>query len=456
MLLYIDPGTGSMLVTIIIGLFGTGLYFLRNMLIKVRYMGKKEKISNEKLPVVIFSDSKVYWNVFEPICDELEKRGQQAVYMTMSEDDPALEKKYEHVETKFIGSGNTAYASLNSLNASVVLSSTPSLDVFQWKRSKNADFYIHILHAPGDISMYRMFGIDYYDAFLLSGEFQGEQVRKLEELRNLPEREIVYSGLTYMDTLHDKYVAIQKKGKTQNDKEKTILLAPSWGPNGILKKYGAGFIEKLIATGYNLVIRPHPQSYVSEAEYMEELKNKFPETDKLKWNRDTDNFEVLMNSDIMISDFSGVIFDYAMVFDKPLIYTTPDYDKAIYDCAWIDDELWTFDILPEIGVELSEDKFDDIGAIIKSSIDSDKMAEGRERARREAWMNSGHAAEKSVEYILEKLEELNAKEIEDENLTDKNDEDSDEVSFESGQNALKDTKDNEETEETSEVEKEDE
>ena len=64
MLLYIDPGTGSMLVTIIIGLFGTGLYFLRNMLIKVRYMGKKEKISKEKLHVVIFSDSKVYWNVF--------------------------------------------------------------------------------------------------------------------------------------------------------------------------------------------------------------------------------------------------------------------------------------------------------------------------------------------------------------------------------------------------------
>ena len=41
---------------------------------------------------------------------------------------------------------------------------------------------------------------------------------------------------------------------------------------------------------------------------------KYVENPKFSWNRDTDNFEVLRQSDILISDFSGVIFDYALVF----------------------------------------------------------------------------------------------------------------------------------------------
>ena len=65
------------------------------------------------------------------------------------------------------------------LNASVLFSTTPSLDVFQWKRSKTVDCYIHIMHAAKDITLYRMFGTDHYDAFILSGEYQIKQIRTL-------------------------------------------------------------------------------------------------------------------------------------------------------------------------------------------------------------------------------------------------------------------------------------
>ena len=38
---------------------------------------------------------------------------------------------------------------------------------------KNADHYIHVMHTPSDVAMYKMFGIDYYDSILLSGKYQG-------------------------------------------------------------------------------------------------------------------------------------------------------------------------------------------------------------------------------------------------------------------------------------------
>ena len=141
---YIDPGTGGMIFSVLFGLFGSAMLFIRAYWVKLKYrigVGKLEKTMDEKIPVVIFSDHKRYWNIFEPICDRLEKKNIKCVYYTMSSDDPALEKKYENITAEFIGEGNKAFSKLNLLNASVLLSTTPSLDVFQWKRSKNVEKY---------------------------------------------------------------------------------------------------------------------------------------------------------------------------------------------------------------------------------------------------------------------------------------------------------------------------
>ena len=337
MTLYIDPGTGSMLFTILIGVLGIAVYALRGLFMKIRFRmsgGKGEKITDDHSSVIIFSDSKRYWNVFQPICDEFERRKEHLEYLTMSPDDPALETKYEYINSRFIGEGNRAFAALNMLKADIVLSTTPSLDVLYWKRSKDVKHYVHICHAPGDMSLYRMFGIDYYDAVLISGEHQKRQIREMEKLRSLPPKEIVETGITYLDTMKAKLDA----AGVLPDHPLTVLLAPSWGPSAILAVYGAEIIKALLDTGYHIIVRPHPQSFTAEKESMESLMQQFPENEQLEWNRDNDNFEVLRRSDIMISDFSGVIFDFAMVFDKPVIYADTHFDKAPYDACWLEEE----------------------------------------------------------------------------------------------------------------------
>ena len=102
--------------------------------------------------------------------NELDKNDVEIVYMTCSEDDPAFKRTFKHIKCEYIGEGNKAFSKLNLLNAYVVFATTPSLDVFQWKRSKNVDCYIHIMHAAKDLTMYRMYGTDHYDAFILAGD----------------------------------------------------------------------------------------------------------------------------------------------------------------------------------------------------------------------------------------------------------------------------------------------
>ena len=192
MKLYIDPGTGSMLFTVLLGLAGAAFYSVRMLIIKLRMKmsGGKQDVNLEKIPIAIFSDDKRYWSIFEPICRELDKRGVDVVYMTASADDPALNNTFEHVRAEFIGAGNKAFSKLNFLNATILFSTTPGLDVYQWKRSKNVDYYVHIFHTAGEVTRYRMFGIDYYDALLTAGDHQERDIRYLENLRQLPPKEI--------------------------------------------------------------------------------------------------------------------------------------------------------------------------------------------------------------------------------------------------------------------------
>ncbi len=406
MQLYIDPGTGSMLFTILVGVLGAGIYALRNVAMKIRFAlsgGSQEKANSNNIPFAVFTDSKRYWNVFEPICEEFDRRGQELVYMTASADDPALEREFKHVKCQFIGEGNKAFAKLNLLRADVLLSSTPGLDVYQWKRSKDVRWYVHIPHAATDITTYRMFGIDYYDALLLSGQYQIQQVRDLERIRNLPEKETKIVGVPYLDEMKKRLEHVQPL----ENHETTVLLAPSWGPSSIFNRYGTQMIDALLKTGYRVVVRPHPQSYTSEKEMLEGLMKQYPDSDRLEWNRDNDNFEVLRRSDILISDFSGVLFDFSLVFDKPVIYADTSFDKAPYDACWLDEEPWVFRILPKIGQQLTQQNMDSIKEVIDSCLHDPEFRAGREQARHEAWEHMGQAASRTVDYLLEKRQQLN-------------------------------------------------
>ncbi len=405
-MLYIDPGTGSMLFAILIGIVTSLMFLWKSFLLKLKFLvhGGRVEETEKRLPYVIFSDSKRYWNVFKPICDEFEKRGVQLEYLTASPDDPALSAEYQHVNCRFIGENNKAFAKLNMLDAGILLSTTPGLDVYQWKRSANVDWYVHIFHAVDEGTGYRMFGMDYYDAVLLTGAFQEKYIRKLEELRNLPAKELVVAGSTYMDALKEKLDA-----KTGVKEGKTVLLAPSWGESSILTKYGADILRALVATGYNIVVRPHPQSLTSEKAVLEPLWKEFPDSEHLHWNYDNDNFEALWNADLMITDFSGIIFDYALVFGKPIIYADTSFDPAPYDAAWIEEPLWRFEVLKELGAPLKREDFPRMRELIDDLLQQEQGREAREKVRDEAWQCIGESAKLTVDYMIHKYEELSLK-----------------------------------------------
>ncbi len=401
LVLYIDPGTGSMLFSIVIGLV-TALYFLgKAAIIKLKFVfsGGKATHSKNHYPLVIYSEGKRYWNVFKPVLEALEKRGVSTIFYTSSEDDPFFSQQWSHVTGEFIGEGNKAFTRLNFLEADVCLMTTPGLDVYQLKRSKGVRHYSHILHAVDDATGYRLFGLDYYDSVLLSGEYQKAHIRILEEQRNIKKKDLAVVGCPYLDVLQQKVSGLPQK----DDSAFTVLVAPSWGPSAILSKYGASLLDALVATGFHIIVRPHPQSKQVETDMLDTLEAKYRGVDTLEWDYNPENLLSLSRADIMISDFSGVVFDYSFLFDRPFLYVNSEFDARPYDSYDIQEVPWKFRVLPAIGIELKTEDFSKIREILLSATNSSILQENRKSARDTAWQHRGESGERAADFLVQTL-----------------------------------------------------
>ena len=407
--LYIDPGTGSMLFSIFIGVATTLYFVLKAVFIKFKFLftaKKDDKTTASKASIVIYNEGKQYCSLFHPILREFEKRKQPVLYLTSYEEDLYLNEKSEFVTSEFIGKGNKAFAKLNFLSCDVLLMTTPGLDVYQLKKVKTVKHYSHILHAPVDATSYRLFGLDYFDSVLLTGDYQKKDIQYLEKLRNLKEKELITVGCPYLDE------AEKNISKYERTDDFTILVSPTWGPSGLLSRFGDGLLEALGKTGWKVIVRPHPQSKTSESELLEKLSEKYKDNKNIIWDYEKDNMIAMAKSNVMISDFSGIIYDYAFLFNNPILYVDVNFDKTPYDLDDLPNEGWLFTALDDIGIKLLQSDFPSIKEIVEKTVFDEKLIENRLKSKDTAWMFRGESSIRVVDYLTKKLEEINNNETE--------------------------------------------
>ncbi len=403
--LYIDPGTGSMLFSILIGAAATLFFLAKALLLKLKlvFAGKKGATEDKSYKkYVIYCEDKRYWTVFQPVIEEFEKRQIEITYYTGSKDDAVFDREWKFVKAEYIGSGNVAYAKLNMLSAGIVLMTTPGIQVYQLKRSKNVKHYSHIFHSCTDSTMYRLFGLDYFDSVLMTGDYQGEDIRLLEKQRELPAKELVTVGCSYLDVLKEKMAAIPEEENHQF----TVLVSPSWGKSALLGLYGEKLLDPLVKSGMNIIIRPHPQSRISEADMLNRLQERYKDAKNVSWDNERDNIYSLKKADIMISDFSGIVYDYTFLCDKPVMYANAEMDLLPYDIYDTGHDPWAVTTLQKIGIPIKEEDFNNIADVIKNASDSPELASLRAHYKAEAWQHIGEAGKRTADYMISTMEKI--------------------------------------------------
>lgn len=292
---------------------------------------------------------------------------------------------------------------------------TPQLHVLQIKRSKGVKHYCHIIHALSHLDNYEIFALDYFDSVLLNSSLPIPFIREVERVRGLKTKSLYITGCTYADVLQAKLEAYHKlphnqkihffenlesssnsseadskldsknldshalsNNKTCNNKiteskPHTILLAPSWGRESLLSKYGMRLITPFIDSSFYLIIRPHPQSFVSESSLIASLQEQTKHCKNIAWDTNKDNIYAMYCADLMIGDFSGVMFDFACLFEKPLLAPELEFNIIGYDLEDIYEEPWVKSALPRLGRIFSPNEIDNIKAISTSLLSDTKM-----------------------------------------------------------------------------------
>ena len=393
-LLYIDPGTGSMLFSVFLGIAAALYFFSRRFLIKIKsFVFGKNKIIVKRSDFVIYNEGDHYWPVFSPIVEEFENRQIYLLYFTSSKTDPVFNNNYIYVHPEYIGSGNKAFTVLNFIETDICLMTTPGLEVYQLKRSKFCSHYSHILHDVGDATCYRLFGIDYYDSIFLSGDYQKKDIRELEKSRSLSQKELVIVGSTYLDDYNKKL----ENYPEEPNHVFTVLVSPSWGPGSLLNVLGDKLLDSLKDTQWRIIVRPHPQSKKSETEFLEGLEKKH---NYCIWDYKSENIDSLSKADIMISDFSSIVFDFAFLFNRPVIYHNAAFKKDMYDAGDFEHEPWKFETVKRFGIELLQKDIPNIKKIVLDAVSNTSLLDEQNKAKEIAWQNRYQSGKAVVDTLL--------------------------------------------------------
>ncbi len=408
---YLDPGTGSMLVSAIIGIMASLFFSLKkfyysfssNLLI---VLGMKLKGKKEQIPLVFYSEGKQYWNTFQPVILELIKNQSPCTYFTQDPDDPGLRLSSPFYSSEFIGQGNKGFLRMNFLEASVCVMTTPGLDVLQIKRSKGVNHYVHLIHSPMDLGKYKIFSFDYFDSVFVSGDHQTRSLRSLEKVRGTTTKEIYNIGCVYFDEM---VKTLEENNAGPSNSELTVLVAPTWGKNGLLSKYGTGFLKSLSKSDYRIIIKPHPQSFITEKKMLEEARTSLEGINNIEWNSEANGFDVMSKADILISDISGIIFDFAFIFKKPVVTFRFSIEKRGIEASDLPHDLWELGILDTIGRQVSESDIPNFNTIISELLGSRNQDSEIGRLREESIYNFGNAAPAAAQQLNDIIQSIESR-----------------------------------------------
>ena len=197
-------------------------------------------------------------------------------------------------------------------------------------------------------------------------------------------------------TEKDKKVILKRLGIDKNNKRKIILYAPTWRDN--MHKSGLGYtyypkvdfklLKEKLFKDYIILYRAH--YFVANEFNFDEYKNFIYDVSKLD-----DINELYIISDILITDYSSVFFDYANL-NRPILF-------HMYDLEFYKEELRGFYLnLDELPGPISEKDVD----LIKNIKNIEKIQkEYKEKYKKFndkfTYLDDGNATKRVVEYIFD-------------------------------------------------------
>jgi YidC/Oxa1 family membrane protein insertase len=374
---------------------------------------KREKADYKKFfsivnkHIVFYSESSGFYKYFQGIIEYLLKNTNIVIhYITSDSADNIFElaKQEERLRPYYIGE-KKLITLMMKMDADIVVMTMPDLDNYHIKRSylrKDIE-YIYIPHGMDSLNMTMRTGsMDHFDTVFCTGKHQKEEIEKIETVYELPSKNLIEWGYSLLDKMREDY----GKSNRVSGNQKSILIAPSWQKDNIVDSCLDELLENLKGKGYKIVVRPHPQHVRHQPERMEQLKERFAEQKDVEIQTDFSSNSTVFEADMMITDWSGIAYEYAYTTCKPVLFIdtpmkvmNPEYQK-------IDTEPINIWMRQKIGRVIKTDEMHAVFDVVTEMLESSESYYNKiDEFVQEYVYNLGNSSEVGAKYIINRLQE---------------------------------------------------
>lgn len=227
----------------------------------------------------------------------------------------------------------------------------------------------------------------------------------MKEIYHLPQKKIIECGYGVIENMRKHY--LENKSRYENQEVKKILIAPSWQEDNILDSCLDQILQSSLRDGWQIIVRPHPEyvkRYGARWNVLLEKYKDIPES-RLILQTDFSSNETVYSADVLVSDWSGIAFEYAFATRKPVLsintpmkISNPNYAKVI-------PQPLNLTLRSEIGVQLEPDAADQAGRVLAEMLDHAEDYERKIAQLTDEYLyNMGKSGEIGGAYILQSLQ----------------------------------------------------
>jgi Putative glycosyl/glycerophosphate transferases involved in teichoic acid biosynthesis TagF/TagB/EpsJ/RodC len=224
-------------------------------------------------------------------------------------------------------------------------------------------------------------------------------------VNGLKEKTIVECGYFLLD---DMLAAYKEMTITPEEAANPyILIAPSWQEDNIMDICIDGILRNLLPLQLQVIVRPHPQYVRHYPEKLDALRKNYRDFTNFCLQEDFSSNQTVFNADILVTDWSGIAYEYAFTTLKPCLFINTPMKVMNPDYRDIGLEPFDLVIRNQIGIALQPKETDQIADAIERLLHEPVFSkESIANLRDKSLYNVGCAASVGADYLIRRLIEI--------------------------------------------------
>ena len=366
---------------------------------------KIQKLHDANQKIAFYAERGSDWNHYSKIINELINTYNTEVhYITSDHTDPILKNKNKNILPYYIGYDKVRTVFFQTLQFKVFVTTMPDLGKFSFTRSPYDVHYSYVFSSLISAHMgYMHDAFDNYDSILCLGSHQLNEIKTLEQHYGLKQKAIIECGYGHLENILDTFEQESKNLKIKKE-GMHIVIAPTYGQNSLLEiengELCLDLLDILAKANIEVTLRPHWMTINNNFSLISKIIENQKNCKTFKIEKDLSSINSLIDSDVLISDLSGVALEYAFGLLKPIVYI--DIPLRARNTEFDEINLPAFEVEMRFstGTIVGPEKLVDIPNIIKN-LNNNSFKMSTAKLRKKSVYNLGTSGVVGANYLFD-------------------------------------------------------